>query len=107
MKKLIHKISYMLKTGYNPYPLYWYDLLTERYLKDRIGECTNCIQCCRYICGSCQECYCIYTDRQNLRCTIYDHRKCNIWFPVSQKEIDYRAKIQPGFKCRFIFNKKI
>jgi hypothetical protein len=96
---MFKKILYLLKQGYNPYFLYWFDLLTERKVKYRVGECIDCVECCKYICG----CHCMYVDKEKKRCKIYDKRTCNKWFPVSQKEIDYRAKIQPGFKCKFSF----
>lgn len=102
---MIKKILYLLKQRYNPYHLYWFDLLTERQLKNRKGNCVECIECCRYNCGSCK-CYCNNADLEHKRCKIYDNRKCNIWFPVSQKEIDCRIKVQPGFKCKFSFQDK-
>ena len=90
---MIKKIKYLL-SGYNPYKLYWFDLLTERHLKSRVGECIDCIECCKYNCDCCKtketECYCKYVDLKNKRCTVYNNRNCNIWFPISQKEIDVR-----------------
>ena len=79
--KTIKKIIYLLTQRYNPYPLYWFDLLTE------------------------SNCYCKYVDLETYRCTIYYKRTCNIWFPISQKEIDYRKEIQPNFNCKFSFKK--
>ena len=99
---MLKKIKYIIKQRYNPYPLYWFDLLTERHLKNRVGECIDCVECCRYICG----CYCHNIDIVNKRCKVYPKSDCDIWFPVSQKEIDYRSKIQPGFKCKFSFSYK-
>jgi hypothetical protein len=94
------KILYILRQRYNPYLLYWFDLLTERHLKNRLGKCIDCVECCKYIQGQCQ-----YVDLKTNRCTIYNKRKCDKWFPVSQKEIDYMAKCKPGFKCKFEFKK--
>lgn len=99
MKEVLKKIKYLLLQRYNPYPLYFFDLLTERHIKKRTGECINCVECCRYVCG----CYCRHLDLKAKRCKIYENRSCNKWFPVSQKEIDYRVKIQPGFECRYKF----
>lgn len=101
---MVRKILYILRHRYNPYPLYWFDLLTERHVKNRVGECIDCIECCHYVCGD-GGCYCRNVDKESKRCKIYGNRTCNVWFPVSQKEIDCRAKIQPGFKCRFSFNR--
>lgn len=97
--KMIKKIFYLLSQRYNPYPLYFFDLLTERHLKNRVGDCIDCINCCQYVCG----CYCSNVDLELKRCKIYDNRKCDEWFPVSQKEIDYMAEVKPGFKCRYSF----
>lgn len=106
---MIKKIIYLLTQRYNPYPLYWFDLLTERNLKYRKGECINCIDCCKYNCNCVKDvesnCYCRYVDLENYRCTIYYKRTCNIWFPISQKEIDYRKEIQSNFNCKFSFKK--
>src|SRR5690554_3824795 len=103
MKTTIKKMLYLLKQQYNPYPLYFFDLLTERHLKNRIGECYDCFECCKHVDGG----QCKYVDLETKKCKIYDKRNCNEWFPVSQKEIDYRAKIQSGFKCRFSFKYSI
>ena len=104
---MIKKVLYMLKHGFNPYPFYWFDLLTERHLKNRVGECENCIECCRYLCN-CKisnggSCYCKNVDLKSKRCKIYNNRTCNIWFPISQKEIDNRKRFDPNFKCKFSF----
>lgn len=104
---MIKKIWYMIRHGYNPYPMYWFDLLTERHLKHRVGECIDCLECCKYGCncvkvGSC-ECYCSHVDIANRRCLIYDKRTCDIWFPISQKELDYMASVKPGFTCKYKF----
>jgi len=96
---MIKKILYLITQRYNPYPLYWFDLLTERHLKNRIGECIDCFECCKHIDGG----QCEHVDLESKRCKVYSKRTCDKWFPVSQKEIDYRAEIQPGFKCRFRF----
>ena len=96
---MIKKIKYILKTHYHPYWGYWFDLFTERHLKNRVGECVDCAECCRYSCG----CFCEHV--KNNRCLIYDHRTCDIWFPISQKEIDYFNTIKPNFKCKFSFKK--
>ena len=105
---MLKKIKYIITQRYNPYPLYWFDLLTERYLKNKKGECINCVECCKYNCICAKEkeidCYCQFVDLKIKRCIIYNNnRNCNIWFPISQKEIDYRKKIQPNFECKFSF----
>lgn len=106
---MLKKIKYIITQRYNPYRLYWFDLLTERYIKNREGECINCVECCKYNCVCKMEietnCYCSYVDLKNYRCNIYYNRTCNIWFPVSQKEIDCRKEIQPNFRCKFSFKK--
>lgn len=96
---MIRKLIYILKHRYNPYPTYWFDLLTERHLKNRQGECVDCVECCRYLCG----CLCEHVNKETKRCNIYENRTCYEWFPISQKDIDYRASIQPGFKCKLSF----
>ena len=105
---IIKKILFVIKQRYNPYPFYWFDLLTERHVKNRRGVCNDCVMCCMYSCACLREqeglCYCMYVDLEKKRCKVYDKRTCNIWFPVSQKEIDHRTKIQPDFKCKFIFS---
>lgn len=100
MKDFWKKLKYIIVHQYNPYPMFWYDLFTERHIKNRIGECVDCSECCRFLCG----CYCVHVDRDRWRCKIYDDRKCHVWFPVSQKEIERRESIQPGFKCKFRFD---
>lgn len=102
---MFRKIFYIISQRYNPYRFYWFDLLTERHLKNRIGECKDCIECCRYTCCNCKQCYCSHVDIINKRCKIYDKRKCNIWFPISQKEINCRVEIQEDFQCKFNFKK--
>lgn len=96
---MIKKLRYLFSQRYNPYLFYWFDLLTERHVKNRIGECVDCVACCRYTCG----CYCEHVNLRTKRCKIYNSRECNIWFPVSQKEINYREKIEPFFMCKFKF----
>lgn len=81
---------------YNPYPLYWFDLLTERHLKNRMGECIDCFECCKYADGG----QCQHVDSGTKRCKIYDHRTCDEWFPISQKELDYMKSVKPEFKCK-------
>jgi hypothetical protein len=100
---MIKKLLYLFRQRYNPYPFYWFDLLTERHLKNRIGECVDCIKCCKHV----EEGQCKFIDLEMKRCKIYNNRTCNEWFPVSQKEIDYRTKIQPGFECKFSFKNNI
>ena len=105
---MLKKIKYIITQRYNPYRLYWFDLLTERYIKNRRGECIDCVECCKYNCVCTKEteidCYCQFVDLEINRCIIHNKRTCNIWFPISQKEIDYRKEIQPNFKCKFSFN---
>ena len=95
------KIKYMVKHRYNPYFFYWLDLLTERKLKYRVGECIDCIECCKhhlYVCP--------HADLKTKRCDVYKNRTCNVWFPISQKEIEYFKKIKgKSFKCKFSFTK--
>jgi len=99
---MIKKLKYIFTHQmYHPYFGYWFDLLTERKLKYRTGECVDCVECCRYSCG----CLCSHVNPITKRCIIYDKRTCDVWFPISQKEIDYMAKVKPGFKCRFKFEK--
>jgi hypothetical protein len=101
MKDFFRKIRYIIKQGYNPYWYYWFDLLTERKLKYRKGQCIDCYECCKYVDYG----HCKYVDILKKRCIIYNNRKCLIWFPVSQKEIKFRQSVQPGFKCKFYFKK--
>ena len=99
---MIKKIFYIIRHRYNPYNGYIWDLLTERKLKYRVGECVDCIECCKYSCGYA----CDHADLNAKRCTIYDNRSCNVWFPISQKELDYFKKIKgKSFKCKFSFTK--
>jgi hypothetical protein len=98
---MFKKIWYMIRHWYHPYPLYSFDLLTERHLKNRKGECVDCFECCRYSDYG----HCKYVDTVKKRCKIYNKRKCDIWFPVSQKEIDYMTSIKPNFYCKFYFTK--
>jgi len=98
---MIAKLKYIFTHRYNPYFFYWFDLLTERKLKYRFGECVDCIGCCKYSCG----CACEYADIKAKRCTIYNNRSCDVWFPISQKELDYMASIKPNFRCKFSFKK--
>ncbi len=102
MKDFIKKIYYLLSQNYRPYKGYWIDLLTERFIKDRIGKCVDCVECCKYVYGG----QCRHINIRTNRCKIYEIRTCNIWFPVSQKEIDYRRRIQKGFNCKFRFTTK-
>jgi hypothetical protein len=106
MRIILKKLKYLF-SGYNPYPFYWFDLLTERHVKNRGGECFDCLECCKYNCDCCKshtsDCFCKHVDLEKKRCRIYDIRTCNVWFPVSKKEIDIRIKFQPEFKCKFIF----
>lgn len=102
MKQLLKKLHYMISQRYHPYPMFWYDLLTEHHIKNRTGECVDCIECCRYTCGW----YCEHANLETKRCDIYDKRKCYVWFPVSQKDIDYMAECKPGFRCKFKFENK-
>lgn len=73
--------------------------MTERHLKNRIGECVNCYECCKYTNGD----LCNHIDLENKRCKVYNNRTCDEWFPVSQKEIDCMATYKIGFKCKFSF----
>ena len=110
MNHIIKKLKYVIQTGYYPYFGYLTDLITERELKYRTGKCVDCIECCHYFCDvvkTCKsECYCKYADIKNKRCKVYNNRDCNVWFPISQKEIDYRKSIQRNFTCNFHFCKK-
>ena len=98
---MVEKILYLLKYRYNPYLFYWFDLLTERHIKNRIGECIDCIECCKHVGGG----QCVFANSKDKRCNIYNNRTCDVWFPVSQKELDFMTEIKPGFKCRFSFIK--
>ena len=101
--KLYKKLKYIITHGfYHPYFPYWFDLFTERHIKNRIGECIDCIECCKHIGGG----QCQYINLKSKRCNIYNHRTCDIWFPVSQKELDFMNSISPRFKCKFSFIKK-
>lgn len=105
-----NKIKYITTHGfYHPYFPYWFDLLTERKLKYRTGKCVDCVECCKYNCHCCKsksfDCYCSFVDLKNKRCKIYDHRDCNVWFPISQKELDCWKKWRMDFKCKFKFEK--
>lgn len=102
MTDVIKKLRYLLK-GYNPYPLYFFDLLTNRHIKNRVGECVDCIECCKHIGGG----QCEHADIKTKRCKIYNKRTCDEWFPISQKELDFMTEIKPGFKCKFSFKKKL
>ena len=96
---LLKKLKYIFKHRYNPYPFYWFDLLTERHLKNRVGECTDCIDCCKYVTGG----KCLFADATLNRCNIYDNRKCNQWFPISQKELELMKEWKPFLKCKYSF----
>ena len=98
---MIKKILYIIKHLYNPYILYWYDLLTERHLKNRTGECINCFDCCKYD----EMTHCEHTDIENKRCRIYCNRKCDEWFPISKKELDLMKKWKPWLDCKYSFIK--
>lgn len=93
------KLRYLFKQRYNPHPMYWFDLLTERHIKNRTGECKDCFDCCKYTVSG----HCKYVDVKNKRCTVYNDRQCDQWFPVSQKELDYMKKVKPGIECKFGF----
>ena len=97
------KIRYIVTNNwYHPYFGYWFDLFTERHLKTRTGECVACINCCTYAPGI----ICGHADSCTKRCKVYDKRTCNIWFPVSKKELSYFYKIKgEGFKCNYKFEK--
>lgn len=101
IKIIVKKLHYIITYRYHPYPIFWYDLLTERHINHRKGYCIDCIECCRYTFGW----YCEHANLDINRCDIYNNRKCYVWFPVSQKDIEYREKCQPGFKCKFWFEK--
>jgi hypothetical protein len=99
---IIKKLKYiLLHQFYHPYFGYWLDLFSERHLKNRVGDCVDCIECCRHIGGE----YCKHINIKTKRCLIYKNRTCDEWFPVSQKEIDFMVRIKPDFKCRFSFKK--
>ena len=103
------KIRYVILNRYNPYPFYWFDLITERHLKNRVGECKDCLECCKYNCSCIKTiksgCYCQYADLKTKRCNIYENRNCDIWFPISPKELDYFKGIKRDFKCNYSFKK--
>lgn len=63
LKIIVKKLKYIFKHKYNPYLFYWFDLLTERHLKNRIGECINCIDCCKYVTGG----KCLFADANSNR----------------------------------------
>lgn len=96
---LLKKIKYIFKHKYNPYPFYWFDLITERHLKNRVGECTDCIDCCKYVSGG----KCLFADANSNRCNTYHNRKCNEWFPISQKELQLMQEWKPFLKCKYSF----
>lgn len=93
---MLKKLLFIFQSSYYPYLFYYFDLLTERHLKHRTGEC---IECCRYLDGT----PCGFANTKTKRCKIYNKRQCNIWFPISQKEIEWRKKQQPNFTCNFKF----
>lgn len=97
---MLQKLLYLFKTGYNPYFLYWLDLLTERKLKYRIGECIDCVNCCK----SGEE-YCPFVDIKTKTCVTYNRRQCDQWFPISKKELEFMERIKPGLNCKFKFIK--
>lgn len=99
MRQMIKKILYMVRQKYNPYPLYWFDLLTERHLKNRVGKCIDCIECCKFAGGG----HCQFADLILKRCNVYTQRTCDEWFPVSRKELELMTEWKPGFKCKFSF----
>jgi len=106
---MIKKLLYIIKFRYNPYLFYWFDLLTERHLKYRTGECIDCVDCCEHCCDSTivGNCYCKYVDLINKRCKIYEKRICNIWFPISQKELDYMKSIKLNLNCKYKFREQL
>jgi hypothetical protein len=100
MKKTMKKIVYLLR-GYNPYFLYWFDLLTERHIKNRKGSCIDCCNCCKH-----DDWHCEHIDAVKKRCLIYKNRWCNEWFPVSPKELKFMESIKPGLECKFYWDYK-
>jgi len=100
--EFFRKIQYLISKRYNPYPFYWFDLLTERKLKNRVGECKNCYDCCKFDdCGN----VCEHVDKENIRCNVYDKRKCDKWFPISKKELELMKEWKPFMNCNYDFKK--
>jgi len=99
---MIKKIILLLKEGYNPYPFYWFDLLTERHLKYRKGECVDCFDCCKYDEFAC----CEHVEINQKRCKIYNNRNCDQWFPISPKELEFMKSWKPWMNCKYSFDYK-
>ena len=100
MKSFFSKLKYIFSDGgYNPYWNYWFDLLTERHLKNRLGKCEDCLECCKFNDDSGR--HCEQADLKTKRCKIYNKRTCDQWFPVSPKELALMYQWKLGFKCKF------
>jgi hypothetical protein len=106
IKELFLKLKYIVIHRYNPYPLYWFDLLTERHIRNRIGKCIDCIECCAYVSENENDIieYCEHVCHKTKRCKIYNKRKCDKWFPISEKELKYMISIKPNMTCKFSFS---
>lgn len=97
--RFVRPIRTMIKCKYSFN--YLIDAWTLRKLKMRAGKCNQCGNCCRLIKGG----YCEHIEHRgpSKPCKIYNHRNCNISFPVNQEELDHFYKVITHFGCSYYF----
>lgn len=95
--RIVHTLRRRLMCGFSH--SYLYDVLTQRKILHRLGQCNLCGSCCK----GCND---LVTRGNEKICHIYSRREwCDVYFPVSQEQLTYFTK-KHGAICGYYFDSK-